>query len=215
MRREWHAWLIGLTVSLLLHGGVLWQRAALISATDGRAVRQAGPTRVSLRHLSRSQPQLQTPELPPPISQPEPIPKPKPRPTAEPKPHHEAHRLQPSPVPASEAASPAAAAQQRGNPELAELARRTYLGRLAAHIEQYKRYPRAARRRRLEGVVQVSFTLQRGGDITALAVEQEGAHPLLVRAAEQTIHSALPLPVVPPGVDCPMPVRFGMEFALR
>jgi len=82
-----------------------------------------------------------------------------------------------------------------------------------AHIEQYKFYPRAARRRGMQGVVEVSFRLRADG--LAEQIQVSGSHPLLRRAAEAAVEKALPLPLPPEEIDLPMPLRFGMEFSLR
>lgn len=216
MQREWGGWVIAVAISLLLHGLLLLHPSTLISATDGRAERQAGLTRVSFRTMPRP--------VPPPRDPPEPVPTPKPqlqprlRPVTKPAPPSierlSSQAAVPEPV-ASPAAPAPAAHQPRGDPRLADRARRNYLGLLVAHIERYKRYPRAARRRRLQGVVRVSFVLRGNGGIAALRVDQESAHPVLAQAAVQTVRSALPLPAAPEEVECPMRVSFGMAFTLR
>lgn len=239
MHQEWSVWGIALVVSLLLHGMLLMQQSQLINATDGHTARQAGVTRLSFRTLPKPTPPPPeaAPKPPPPkpkVVQPPPRPRPKPEPPPKPKPRPKprpaakpvSRPVVPPPQPSVPEATvsepvvetplvPVAAEQPRGDPRVSEQARRTYLGQLIAHIEQHKHYPRAARRRRLEGVVQVSFTLHRDGGISTLQVDERDAHPILTQAAEQTVRNALPLPPVPDEVECPMPVSFGMEFALR
>ncbi|KAA3626047.1 MAG: energy transducer TonB [Proteobacteria bacterium] len=238
IQRDTGIWGVALTASLLLHGGLLLQKSTLISATQGREAVQAGATRLTFRTQPRPvppppaaepvpQPVREVRKSPPPQPQsPKPQPKPKPRPKPEPvaksKPRPVPRPAEPPPPPQKSVAAGkptgvpvAAAVQPQGDSALVEQARQTYLGLLIAHIEQHKHYPNAARRRRLGGVVEVSFNLHRGGSIEALRVNGQASHPILAQAAEQTVKNALPMPAVPAEVESPMPIRFGMEFSLR
>ncbi|HSH41684.1 MAG TPA: TonB family protein [Arenicellales bacterium] len=91
--------------------------------------------------------------------------------------------------------------------------RERYLSELLAHIEANKRYPRAARRRRLEGDVAVQFTLLGDGSIRKLRVESGPA--VLRAAARSTLDRAMPLPSPPQSVGAPLPVRYAMRFRLN
>lgn len=62
------------------------------------------------------------------------------------------------------------------------------------HLEQFKYYPAAARRRGIEGVVEVFFALGLGGHATELAITNGSGHPILDRAALQTVRRAEPFP---------------------
>jgi protein TonB len=89
-----------------------------------------------------------------------------------------------------------------------------YLSALLEHIDAHKRYPRAARRRRIQGTVTVSFTLLPSGEIRDL--KAVGAPRALCRAAERSVRDSLPLPKPPQdvGFGYPAPIRYAMRFSL-
>jgi protein TonB len=88
-----------------------------------------------------------------------------------------------------------------------------YRAVLLSHIAAHKFYPRAARKRGIEGTVDVSFVLLGKNKIITLAVK--GGHKLLRHAAEKTIRNALPLPDIPKQQKLPMTVAFPMAYELR
>lgn len=90
----------------------------------------------------------------------------------------------PSSRPAPPAASAAASAQ-------------TWQGRLLAHLESRKRYPAEARARRLQGVANVRFTMDRQGRVLSAAVERSSGHAALDREALALLQRAQPLPPPP------------------
>ena len=90
--------------------------------------------------------------------------------------------------------------------------RQRYLARLLRHIDQFKRYPPVARRRRIEGDVRLVF-------VPTSAGEERGARalsgpPVLRRAALRALARARPLPLPPPGWGMEA-VRFTMRFRLQ
>ncbi len=91
--------------------------------------------------------------------------------------------------------------------------RQRYFSTLLTHIEGHKYYPRSARHRGIEGSIQVSFRLQANGSISGLIVS--GGPLILRRAAKSSVTSALPLPLCPPEITCPMQVSYAMQFKLR
>lgn len=88
-----------------------------------------------------------------------------------------------------------------------------YLSRLLIHIEGHKFYPYAARARGTEGSIQVSFHLLADGSITGLYAKGDSLR--LTRAAKRAVTDALPLPLCPAEVVCPMQVSYIMQFKLR
>ncbi|MEW6427937.1 MAG: energy transducer TonB [Thermodesulfobacteriota bacterium] len=114
----------------------------------------------------------------------------------------------PAPAVPKAAAPPAPAAVPVDNE-----GRQRYLEELFGHIESRKHYPAAARRRRLEGGVEVSFVLTGAGAIEDLHVS--GGHPMLQDAARKSLERSLPLPLPGDGVALPLAIRFHMEFRLR
>ena len=63
------------------------------------------------------------------------------------------------------------------------------------HLESFKFYPGGARRRGLEGHVDVAFTLVGRGLATAVTVLEGSGHDILDRAALETVSRAQPFPV--------------------
>ncbi|HGX92516.1 MAG TPA: energy transducer TonB [Candidatus Tenderia sp.] len=98
------------------------------------------------------------------------------------------------------------------NPEREDEKQR-YLKLLLAHIESHKYYPRPARKRGIEGHVNVSFSLSPSGELSAVNVA--GGPALLRRAARQAVQSALPLPNPPASLSEPLPVQYRMAFMLQ
>jgi protein TonB len=90
--------------------------------------------------------------------------------------------------------------------------RQQYLYRLMSHIEAFKYYPRAARRRSLEGDVKVSFVLLDDGAYKQLSLD--GRHSELVKAARVAIESATPLPVPPKEITIPGQIEFTISYSL-
>lgn len=209
--RESAIWVLAIAASLLLHAGLLWQDRALLSADDGRAKKQAGVTRLSFQVVKKPQPPTPVPEVKPKPKPPEP-----PKPVKKPPEPKRAKKSAPVPVVEPEpepVVTEAAVVQTAGDPQELERARQHYLGKLLAHIEEQKYYPRAARRRGLQGVIQVSFVLHEDGSISGLHVEN--GHDVLQKAAEDAVKAALPLPRPTRDVQCPLTVSYGMEFKLN
>lgn len=88
-----------------------------------------------------------------------------------------------------------------------------YLTEVMAHIEKHKWYPKAARRRGIEGMVKVSFVL--GGDGTARQLVVTEGPTLLMAAARKAVEKATPMPAPPVSVDCPLECEFRMRFSLN
>jgi len=88
-----------------------------------------------------------------------------------------------------------------------------YLASVLAQIETHKFYPMPARRRGLQGRVNVRFTLDVRGGISGLDVT--GSDSLFVVAARAAINSALPLPAAPSADGFPLAVHYQMIFNLQ
>lgn len=88
-----------------------------------------------------------------------------------------------------------------------------YLTEVMAHIEQHKWYPKAARRRGIEGEVFVRFTLQPDGTAQQLIVENGPS--VLLAAAKKAVEKAIPMPMPPKSIHCPLECEFRMAFNLN
>ena len=121
------------------------------------------------------------------------------------------------PLPAVQPMQQMASASSDTSPQINEgiIQRETerYLSSIMAHIEQHKWYPKAARRRGIEGEVSVRFTLHPDGSARELVVKN--GSPLLLTAARQAVEKAIPMPKPPAAVDCPLECEFRMRFSLN
>jgi len=64
-----------------------------------------------------------------------------------------------------------------------------------SHLEAFKYYPASARRRGIEGHVEVGFTLTRGGAADQVSVLHGSGYAMLDHAALETVYRAQPFPV--------------------
>jgi protein TonB len=136
------------------------------------------------------------------LSKPKPTPKPKPKPLiAETKPVTPPEETQVATQPAPTRIQPKVNLREE------------YLSKLLAMIEAKKHYPTIARRRNLEGKIEVRFNLLCDGKISKLSIT--GAHSLLRKAAGKAIDAAQPLPEPPSQVECPIPVHYAMAYSLE
>lgn len=205
--------LAAIAASLALHGALLLQ-------TGGSTGSLESPERAeSITRLSFSKP-APVPESMTEKPQPEPEIKPEPKPEPEKKALKKAKELpkeeKPEPTPPAEMAAATPAEQATQAPQLDEgmVQSRTkaYLATVIAHIERHKWYPKAARRRGIQGHVEVEFMLLPDGTIRAAAVDN--GPELLLDAARKTLERAAPLPQPPPDIHCPIKCSFRMQFAL-
>lgn len=102
--------------------------------------------------------------------------------------------------------------QRKQTGDLAPI-RQRYFSNLLTHIEGYKYYPRSARQRGIEGSIDISFRLLANGSITGLTAR--GGTLILRRAAKSSVTDALPLPLCPPEITCPMQISYAMQFKLH
>lgn len=91
-----------------------------------------------------------------------------------------------------------------------------YLSLLLAHLNAYKRYPFAARRRHEQGIVRLHFMMDRAGNVLSYQVVGSSGFPDLDDAARAMIQDAQPLPPVPakyPGttLDLILPLVFSLH----
>jgi protein TonB len=80
-------------------------------------------------------------------------------------------------------------------------------GPILRRLRDYRVYPMAARRRGVEGDVVVRFALRADGSLVAEPTVSGEAHPLLARAAVESVVAAAPFPV-------PEGVRADSEFVV-
>jgi protein TonB len=165
-------------------------------------------------------PEPEPPPPPPvqkPVPKPEPVrePLPEPEPVIEPVPPSSEKPETTEPI-EEQAATSSYNEAPVNKPALDQVAleneRDSYLLRMLAHIDSHKYYPRKARRRGMEGEVQIAFYLHKDGSISDLQVK--GGSKVLCRAAKQAIQKALSLPSPPKSMHLQEPIRFGMVYRL-
>ncbi|GAB2186016.1 energy transducer TonB [Roseibium sp. LAB1] len=88
-----------------------------------------------------------------------------------------------------------------------------YQGKVVAKLRRAKRYPREAKRQRLEGTVSVSFTILSSGAVSGIRVTLSSGHPVLDQAALDMVRRAAPMPKFPDDIrvarmNMQVPVRF-------
>lgn len=83
--------------------------------------------------------------------------------------------------------------------DLAGLAR-GYLGQLESYLGRNHQYPLAARRARLQGVVEVEITIQPTGQITSVRVVRSSGHDILDEAAISRLRTLRTVPPPPPAL---------------
>jgi protein TonB len=118
------------------------------------------------------------------------------------------------PIPTAQTANPSpiptTASQQQAQQQKLK---QQYLALVMQQVEQQKRYPKAARRRGIEGMVQVSFVIQSDGSIQNIQLQQ-GAN-VLQKAAQKAVSKASPFPAPPSSLPLPISCHFNMQFRLQ
>ncbi|HXW42316.1 MAG TPA: energy transducer TonB [Xanthobacteraceae bacterium] len=84
------------------------------------------------------------------------------------------------------------------------------------HLQQYKRYPSGAQERGEEGVVLLSFSVDRTGHVLTRRVLHSSGYPELDDEVMAMIERAQPLPPFPPSMpeaklDLTVPIRFSLR----
>jgi protein TonB len=117
-------------------------------------------------------------------------------------------KVQSSPPPA-----PVTAQRVKGGAPTVEPSWQTGLMR---QLQRYKRYPAAAQSHKEEGVVLLSFSLDRSGHVLAHGIARSSGHADLDDEVMAMIMRAEPLPSFPPSmtqerVDLTVPIRFSLR----
>ena len=133
-------------------------------------------------------------------------------PTAEPLPKTETPTAKANPAPRAPQKSNAGTSGKKptalGNASLSK-----FQSKIAAHLRRYRKYPEAARRKRITGTAIVSFTIDRGGGLVGASLAKGTGHTILDREALAMVRRASPFPAIPSGlgksrVTLRAPIRF-------
>jgi len=208
-------------LSLLMHGVLFASYGGQVTHT----MQQPNQSVTRLSFLAPEPEPVNAPELLPEIKPEKPIVKSKPKPVQKVKkrpalkkvtePVQEVVAASVSQPEAVAVATPAAVspAIPQINEGLIKRETERYLTEVMAHIEQHKWYPKAARRRGIEGEVHISFTLFPDGSARQLIVENGPS--LLIAAAREAVEKASPMPTPPASLHCPLECQFRMQFNLN
>jgi periplasmic protein TonB len=195
-----------LSVSVFLAAGVYW----LHRREDGPIVHRTDDSVSQVRLITLSAPDL--PAAAAAIPQPTMLPDPTRIPNIEasqPAPERPAAQKQPVP---HERLARVATAEMATGPVKSD-ASLEYQNRLRARIEQFHEYPEAARAGRLQGVVQVIFTLGRSGEVVGIRIKSSSGYALLDQEAIAMIRRARPLPEIPRDLPEQFTVVLPVEFS--
>ena len=91
-----------------------------------------------------------------------------------------------------------------------------YMSRLRYWLERHKKYPKEARRRRMQGTVHLYFRVTRDGRVLKHDIRKSGRYEFLDREAEEMLKRAQPLPKFSDDMtggylDVVVPVVFGLR----
>jgi periplasmic protein TonB len=142
------------------------------------------------------------------------LPEPKPEVKLEEKPQEPLTQQQTAP-PKAERTAPVAAAARIGS-NTSNVVPPAWVSQLLAHLNRHKQYPSAARARHEEGIVTLSFTMDRDGHVLARnIVKSSGSHALDAEALAM-LQRAEPLPAFPPSMagasrSFSVPIRFSLR----
>lgn len=88
----------------------------------------------------------------------------------------------------------------------------TWQAMVMAHLEKYRRYPAAARARGQQGVVQVTFRMNRQGRVLSARISRTSGSAMLDRAAIDNVKRAQPLPAIPDDMPGELELAVEVEF---
>lgn len=113
--------------------------------------------------------------------------------------------------------SPKAAAPTRAETVAApKVSPAKWQSRVLSWLNRHKRYPSSARSRRQEGLVQVAFTVDKGGRVTSSRVSRSSGIPALDQAALEMVRRASPVPAPPPEIaSSALRLAVPVDFSLR
>ncbi len=196
-------------LSVLVHAGALVEIGQRYTRLGERETMPVVTFQAEIAPPPAAKPE--PPPAPPPPVRPKPRPKPvaqKPQPRPRPQPESKPEPSPPAP-PAATPPPPDAVAPPSPPALVAVVARQQdYTQQILQRIERHKRYPPAARARRISGRVTLSLRLDADGRITDLRCT-EGSR-LLCRAAEKAARAAAPFPPLPAGT-----LQLAFEYRMR
>lgn len=206
MTITWQQTGTALFIALALHGSIAFWLT--LPTPEHQPAPPEQTLRVSLLATIAETHTAAAPVTPPPQSKAKPPIKPKPEPKSEPKPepkpvtqepipepflaknHLEIVEKVPTPLPESQPVEPSPA-------PLSPAATAQYEQLFVAWLEKHKKYPRRAKRMRIEGEGWLRISINRTGQIQSVILEQSTGNRLLDKAALEMAERANPFPAIP------------------
>lgn len=75
--------------------------------------------------------------------------------------------------------------------------RSNYAGKIVAHLQRYKSYPREAANKRLTGIATLTFSISADGRVKSVKLQGSSGASILDQAALATVQRASPFPAIP------------------
>jgi len=196
--------------------GIAFVVSVMASATpqDGPAAPMPQEAAAATAPVTRAPPEdVEAPSPSPPVAAPPPVAKPRAVSPAVVKPVAATAAAPPAPpsAPRPVAAGASGAVGAAGPPAADPNAVAAWQAALSAWIDRHRTYPRAARHRQEEGVVQVRFELDGAGQVLRVDLHRPSGSALLDEAALALLREAR-LPAPPPRMD---PARRKVTVAIR
>jgi len=94
-----------------------------------------------------------------------------------------------------------------------KLLRRQYLTRIMAELEAHKRYPYSARRRHLQGNIDISFMIDPSGQISDVQIS--GGSNVLRTSSMEALQASRPVPPLPKELITPIRCHCIMQYQLE
>ncbi|MGB3389323.1 MAG: energy transducer TonB [Pseudaminobacter sp.] len=166
-------------------------------------------------------PDVVTPEVVAMLPQPRPIledkPKEKPAPKKPKRVEKKPERKEPTPKTAEAKPTPSEQNSRSSKASKApSVSPARWQSRVLAWINRHKRYPRGAKSRGEEGMVQVSFAINASGSVISARIASSSGNPELDKAALEMVNRASPVPAPPPELaSSRMKLSLPVQFNLR
>lgn len=91
-----------------------------------------------------------------------------------------------------------------------------YLGKVISRLHRQKRYPKDARRKKIQGTAVVAFVINANGSIGNLRIRRSAGHAMLDQAVLSMVRRAAPFPPIPAKSGKKrMPISVPVKFAVR
>lgn len=154
-------------------------------------------------------------EVPPPVPLPQPIitkPKIKPKPLKHKKRKHKKVTKPVTKTIIKNKSDSKAVPLQPHIPIYSQADKERFLSRIRAKINQAKSYPRIAKKRHIEGIINVSFTITKNGNIANLSVN---GPKVFHTSAKKAVLNAFPIDTTNAPVSLPLDIKLKLHYQIH